>query len=49
MPKTTAKRLLTPTITSILLEWVELVRIGLVAAAVVASWFGLWKPFAGST
>ena len=25
----------------------DLVRIGLVAAAVVASWFGLWKPLAG--
>src|SRR5262252_1547089 len=29
------------------LEWVDLVRIGLVALAVVASWFGLWKSLAG--
>ena len=28
------------------LEWVELVRIGLMAVAVVASWFELWKSFA---
>src|SRR6516162_7907883 len=29
------------------LAWVDLVRIGLVAVAVVASWFGLWKSLAG--
>src|SRR5262245_39012689 len=29
------------------LVWVDLVRIGLVALAVVASWFGLWKSLAG--
>ena len=29
------------------LDWVELVRIGLVAVAVIASWFGLWKSLAG--
>ena len=29
------------------LAWVDLVRIGLVALAVVASWFGLWKSLAG--
>ena len=29
------------------LEWVELVRIGFVAVAVVASWLGLWRSFAG--
>jgi Cd2+/Zn2+-exporting ATPase/Cu+-exporting ATPase len=29
------------------LEWVDLVRIGLVAGAVVASWFGLWMFLAG--
>jgi heavy metal translocating P-type ATPase len=29
------------------LNWVELVRIGFVAVAVVASWFGLWKLLAG--
>jgi heavy metal translocating P-type ATPase len=28
------------------LEWAELVRIGLVAVAVVASWFGAWKSIA---
>ncbi|HEY7155620.1 MAG TPA: cation-translocating P-type ATPase [Gemmataceae bacterium] len=28
------------------LVWVELVRIGLVAVAVVASWLGLWQSFA---
>ena len=28
-------------------DWVELVRIGLVAVAVIASWFGLWKSLAG--
>jgi hypothetical protein len=28
------------------LRWVDLVRIGLVALAVVASWFRLWQPFA---
>jgi heavy metal translocating P-type ATPase len=28
------------------LEWIELVRIGFVAAAVVASWLGLWQSFA---
>lgn len=28
-------------------EWVELVRIGFVAVAVVASWFGLWRSLAG--
>ncbi len=27
-------------------EWVELVRIGLVALACLASWFGLWRYFA---
>src|SRR5215467_13640736 len=30
-----------------MLAWVDLVRIGLVALAVVASWFGLWKSLAG--
>src|SRR5262249_27175052 len=30
-----------------LLAWVDLVRIGLVAVAVVASWFGLWQSLAG--
>src|SRR5579883_1174259 len=30
------------------LEWLDLVRIGLVALACIASWFGLWRPFAGS-
>jgi Cd2+/Zn2+-exporting ATPase/Cu+-exporting ATPase len=30
-----------------MLAWVDLVRIGLVAVAVVASWFGLWKFLAG--
>jgi P-type Cu+ transporter len=30
-----------------MLAWVDLVRIGLVAGAVVASWFGLWKFLAG--
>jgi Cd2+/Zn2+-exporting ATPase/Cu+-exporting ATPase len=30
------------------LEWVDLLRIGLVAVAVVASWFGLWKSLAGA-
>jgi heavy metal translocating P-type ATPase len=29
------------------LEWAELVRIGFVASAVVASWFGTWKYLAG--
>src|SRR5262249_19905578 len=29
------------------LAWVDLVRIGLVAVAVVASWFGLWESLAG--
>lgn len=29
------------------LAWVDLVRIGLVAVAVVASWFGLWQSLAG--
>jgi Cd2+/Zn2+-exporting ATPase/Cu+-exporting ATPase len=29
------------------LAWVDLVRIGFVAVAVVASWFGLWKSLAG--
>src|SRR5262249_30280150 len=29
------------------LKWVDLVRIGLVAMAVVASWLGLWKSIAG--
>jgi Cd2+/Zn2+-exporting ATPase/Cu+-exporting ATPase len=29
------------------LAWVDLLRIGLVAVAVVASWFGLWKSLAG--
>jgi heavy metal translocating P-type ATPase len=29
------------------LEWVELVRIGLVGVAVVASWLGLWQSFVG--
>jgi heavy metal translocating P-type ATPase len=29
------------------LAWVDLVRIGLVAVAVVASWFGLWNTLAG--
>src|SRR2546422_3988618 len=28
------------------LEWVDLVRIGLVALACLASWFGLWRHFA---
>jgi heavy metal translocating P-type ATPase len=28
------------------LEWIELVRIGFVGAAVVASWLGLWQSFA---
>jgi Cd2+/Zn2+-exporting ATPase/Cu+-exporting ATPase len=28
------------------LEWVDLVRIGFVAAACLASWFGLWQRFA---
>jgi hypothetical protein len=28
------------------LAWVDLVRIGLVAVAVVASWFGLWRSLA---
>lgn len=28
------------------LEWVDLVRIGLVAVACLASWFGLWRYFA---
>jgi hypothetical protein len=28
------------------LGWVELVRIGLTAVAVVASWLGVWKSFA---
>lgn len=28
------------------LEWVELVRIGLVALACIASWFGVWQRFA---
>jgi hypothetical protein len=28
------------------LEWIELVRIGLVTAAVVAGWLGLWQSFA---
>src|SRR5262245_39101310 len=30
------------------LAWVDLVRIGLVAVAVVASWFGAWKSLAGA-
>jgi Cd2+/Zn2+-exporting ATPase/Cu+-exporting ATPase len=30
------------------LAWVDLVRIGLVAVAVVASWFGLWQSLAGA-
>src|ERR1700682_2586587 len=29
------------------LGWVDLVRIGIVALAVVASWIGLWKSLAG--
>jgi heavy metal translocating P-type ATPase len=29
------------------LEWVDLVRIGVVALAVVASWLGVWKSLAG--
>ena len=29
------------------LAWVDLLRIGLVAVAVAASWFGLWKSLAG--
>ncbi|HTU23582.1 MAG TPA: cation-translocating P-type ATPase [Gemmataceae bacterium] len=28
------------------LEWVELLRIGLVAVGILASWLELWKPFA---
>jgi Cd2+/Zn2+-exporting ATPase/Cu+-exporting ATPase len=28
------------------LEWVDLVRIGLMALACIASWFGLWRQFA---
>ncbi len=30
------------------LEWVELTRIGFVAVAVIASWFGLWKSLAAA-
>jgi Cd2+/Zn2+-exporting ATPase/Cu+-exporting ATPase len=29
------------------LEWLDLARIGLVAVAAVAAWFGLWEPFPG--
>src|SRR5436309_2724959 len=28
------------------LKWVHLGRVGLVALACIASWFGVWRPFA---